>query len=262
MADVLYAFSLTLVAGLATGVGGLIAFARSGVSPAFLGVSLGFSAGAMLFVSLVELFDESRQMLDEQLGASLGGWATLASFAGGVLLIAVIDRLVPAAVNPHEAAETTPITRERAILMRTGAFTAGAIIVHNIPEGFVTFVVALEDPSMAVPVAAAIALHNIPEGVAVAVPIAAATGSRRTGFTYAMVAGLAEPLGATVGFLLLGPFLSGALVGVALGAISGIMVFVSVDKLLPTAHRYDVGHIPVYGLVAGMVVMGASLQLL
>ena len=115
---------------------------------------------------------------------------------------------------------------------------------------------------MAIPVAAAIALHNIPEGVAVAVPIAAATGSRRTGFTYAMVAGLAEPLGAAVGFLLLGPFLSGTVVGVALGAISGIMVFVSVDKLLPTAHRYDVGHIPVYGLVAGMILMGASLHLL
>lgn len=262
MADVLYAFSLTLVAGLATGVGGLIAFVRSGVSPVFLAVSLGFSAGAMLFVSLVELFDESRQVLNEHLGASLGGWAALASFAGGVLLIAVIDRLVPAAVNPHEPAETTSVTRERAILMRTGAFTAGAIIVHNIPEGFVTFVVALEDPSMAIPVAAAIALHNIPEGVAVAVPIAAATGSRRTGFTYAMVAGLAEPLGAAVGFLLLGPFLSGTVVGVALGAISGIMVFVSVDKLLPTAHRYDVGHIPVYGLVAGMILMGASLHLL
>ena len=262
MPDVLYAFTLTLLAGLATAVGGLIAFKRGGVSPEFLAGSMGFSAGAMLFVSLGELFADARETLTSTLGEDRGGWAALTALFAGILLIATIDRLVPPAANPHEPSPEGVEAEARAVLMRAGAFTAAAIFIHNIPEGFATFIVAMENPALAIPVAAAIAIHNIPEGIAVAVPIRVATGLKTKGFSWALFSGLAEPIGALVGFALLMPFLSETLLGVAFAMVAGVMVFVCIDELMPTAHRYDVKHIPVYGMVTGMLVMGGSLQLL
>lgn len=262
MPDILYAFTLTLLAGLATAVGGLIAFKRGGASPAFLAGALGFSAGAMLFVSLGELFSQARETLSSALGDDRGGWAALFALLAGILLIAAIDRLVPSAANPHGPALEGEEAQARAALMRAGTFTAAAIVIHNVPEGFATFIVAMENPALAVPVAAAIAIHNIPEGIAVAVPIRAATGSKGKAFSWALFSGLAEPIGAVVGFALLMPFLSETLLGVTFAMVAGVMVFVCIDELMPTAHRYDVKHIPVYGMVTGMLVMGASLQLL
>lgn len=147
-------------------------------------------------------------------------------------------------------------------LRRVGLVTAIAIAVHNFPEGFATFFVAVADPVIAVPIALAIAIHNIPEGIAVAVPIREATGSRRAAVKWATLSGLAEPLGALVGYLILAPFITPALLGLIFAAIAGIMVFVSVDKLLPTAIQAGHHHVMIYGLVAGMAVMAVSLLLM
>ena len=255
------AFCLTLAAGLSTGVGSLLALLARRANRAFLSASLGFSAGVMVYVSMVELLSTARASLEAQLGARGGAWAAVGAFFGGILLIAVIDRLIPSEENPHEARAAEEGEAEPRALMRTGVLTALALAVHNFPEGLATFVSALQAPNVALPVVAAIALHNIPEGIAVSVPIYQATGSRKKAFCYSFLSGLAEPLGALIGWLLLMPIMTDTVFGIIFAAVAGIMVFISFDELLPAAREYGEHHLSIYGLISGMGVMAVSLLL-
>ncbi len=260
MSGVAYALTLSLLAGLATGVGSLIAIGPRRPSPRLLAAGLGLSAGVMIYVSLVELLPEGSHLLTGALGGS-GGWWAIAAFFGGTLVIGAIDLLVPAEVNPHESHDD-PESRRQARLMRTGLITAGALALHNFPEGFATFMTALSAPDLGLPIAVAVGIHNIPEGIAVAVPIYYATRSRRLAFRYSFLSGLAEPAGALLAYLVLAPYLSDTLTGVIMAGIAGVMVYICLDELLPAAHEYDEHHIALSGVMAGMLVMAVSLQLL
>ena len=265
--DVLLAFGLTLLAGLSTGIGSAMAIFSRHTSRGFLSASLGLSAGVMIYVSFVEIFAKAREVLGDAYGSSRGGWIATAAFFGGIVLIAVIDRLVPSWENPHEARRVGAIGGEedRGVdrrLMRMGLMAAVAIAVHNFPEGIAAFTAALADPAIGVSIAVAIAIHNIPEGIAVSVPVYHATGSRKKAFWLSFLSGLSEPLGALLGYLVLRPFLSETMFGVLFAAVAGIMVFISLDELFPTAREYGKGHLAIYGLVVGMGVMALSLLLL
>ena len=283
----MFAFLLTLFAGLSTGIGSLIAFFAKRTNKKFLSVSLGFSAGVMIYVSFVEIFQEANYSLAQVLGEKTGAWSTALAFFGGILLIALIDKLIPENENPHEAknvladskntqevsdkitddertqenVEHLEEAKDSKKLMRTGSFTAIAIAVHNFPEGLATFVSALQDPEVAIPIVVAIAIHNIPEGIAVSVPIYQATGSRKKAFFYSFLSGLAEPVGALTGWLVLMPIMNDVLFGVIFAAVAGIMVFISVDELLPAAREYGEHHLSIYGMIAGMAIMSVSLLL-
>lgn len=263
--NVLFAFGLTLFAGLSTGIGSLIAFFSKKTNPRFLSVALGFSAGVMIYVSLVEIFFKAQEDLVLALGEPLGQWVTVFAFFGGMAIIAIIDRLVPEKENPHELLSIDTITGEKTLskdrLMKMGVMTAVAIAIHNFPEGLATFIAALQDPVLAIPIAVAIAIHNIPEGIAVSVPIYYATGSRKKAFMYSFLSGLSEPLGALIGYLVLMPFMSPTLMGILFASVAGIMVFISLDELLPTAEAYGEHHASIYGMIAGMAVMAISLVL-
>lgn len=292
MGNLLAAFGLTLIAGLSTGIGAVIAFFVRKTNLRFLSVCTGLSAGVMLYVSFMELLPEGIETLRE------AGWTKpwadlwgLLGFFGGIGLIFAIDRLVPEAENPHEAHEeaeyaelrdahapTPPEARHHVEetarhnhghLLRMGVFTALAITIHNFPEGLATFLTALENPQLGVAIAVAIALHNIPEGISVSVPIFYATGSRMRAFAWACLSGLAEPVGA---FALWGVlalcYRSVAftpppmLLGMVSGGVAGIMVFISLDELLPASRTYGQGHDSLCGLVAGMALMAVSLLIL
>lgn len=257
------AFALTLFAGLATGLGGMLATLVRAGNHRFLSASLGFSAGVMIYISMVELLPQATGRIGLHSAGEHAGWIAIGAFFGGILLAAIIDRLVPAQLNPHEPnlASHEQSARQRT-LGRTGLVTAGAVALHNFPEGFATFMSALDDPQLGLAVAVAVAIHNVPEGIAVAVPIHQATGSRRKGVIAAWLSGLAEPIGAVVGYLLLRPFLNDLTLGVVLALVAGIMVFISFDELLPTAEEYGEHHLATYGLIAGMAVMAISLLLL
>jgi ZIP family zinc transporter len=259
---VLVAFLLTLVAGGATSIGAALGVLGRGTSPKFLAGGLGLSAGVMLYVSFVELLPQGALVLSGGPTPSARGTALATlSFFVGIALIAVLDRLVPRSVSPHEFAgrmtgshgraevrDTAEQREDRALrarLLRTGTITAIALALHNVPEGFATFVAALQSPEIAIPVVAAIALHNIPEGLAVAVPVRRATGSRSKAFWLATMTGLA-----------------GEGMGAILAAVAGVMVFVSLDELLPAAEETGEHHTVIYSLVAGMAVMAATLLVL
>lgn len=262
--NIIFAFGLTLFAGLATGIGSAIAFFANRTNTKILATALGFSAGVMLYVSFIEIFFKAKDSLVAELGKVGGAWATAASFFGGIFFIAIIDKLVPSYENPHEMhmieEMKTPETNFKA-LHRMGVFTAIAIAIHNFPEGLATFASALKSPSLGIPIAIAIAIHNIPEGIAVSIPIYYATGSKKKAFTYSFLSGISEPVGALVGFGLLYSFFSDTIFGILFAAVAGIMVFISLDELLPSAQRYGQHHLSIYGLIAGMVVMALSLLL-
>lgn len=262
--EILFAFGLTLFAGLSTGIGSLLAFFTSRTNTKFLSLALGFSAGVMIYVSFVEIFPKARIELESYSGELSGYWLTTISFFGGVALIALIDKLIPSFENPHEIKMVEDIDRGKSgqqKLMRMGIFTALAIAIHNFPEGLATFIGALEDPGLGIAIAVAIAIHNIPEGIAVSVPIYYATGKKRKAFWYSFSSGLAEPVGAMIGFLILMPFLSPLMFGITFAGVAGIMVFISIDELLPAAQEFGEHHLSIYGLIAGMVIMALSLLL-
>lgn len=258
------AFLLTLFAGLSTGIGSCIAFFAKKTNTKFLSVSLGFSAGVMIYVSMIEIFQKAQNALSVPFGTKTGTLVTIISFFSGMLLIAVIDKLIPSSENPHEVKSVESMTANvpgKSKLMRTGIFTALAIGIHNFPEGLATFVSALQAPMLAIPIVVAIAIHNIPEGIAVSVPIYYATGDKKKAFFLSFASGLSEPVGALVGYLLLMPIMSETVFGILFAAVAGIMVFISLDELLPSAREYGEHHLSIYGLVAGMALMAVSLWL-
>lgn len=256
------AFALTALAGLSTGIGSAIAFFAKKTNTRFLSVSLGFSAGVMVYVSMVEIFFKARESLQAVMGDKPGAVATVIAFFGGMLFIGIIDRLIPQKDNPHEfnkSGSDMKVTADKKRLMRTGLFTALAIAIHNFPEGLATFVSALQAPSLAIPIVVAIAIHNIPEGIAVSVPIFYATGNKKKAFLYSFASGLSEPIGAVIGYLVLLPVMNDMVYGLLFASVAGIMVFISFDELLPAAREYGEHHLSIYGLVAGMAVMAVSL---
>jgi len=256
------AFGLTLFAGLSTGIGSALAFFTKSTSTRFLSVSLGFSAGVMVYVSFMEILQKSKDSFMLEMGEKSATWYTILSFFAGILVIAIIDRLIPSYENPHEVRRVEEVMqngKKDPRLVRMGLFTALAIGIHNFPEGIATFMAGLSDTSIAIPIAMAIAIHNIPEGIAVSVPISYGTGNRRKGFYLSFLSGLAEPVGALMAYFILMRFMGDMLFGAIFASVAGIMVFISIDELLPTAREYGLHHHAVYGFIAGMGVMALSL---
>ncbi len=265
--EILFAFLLTLFAGLSTGIGSAIAFFARRTNEKFLSVALGFSAGVMVYLSFVEIFPEAIESLEEgSNNAYLIG--TLAFFAG-IAITALIDRIIPERINPHEYRDVEELSLEDRAekektdnLMRAGLFVALAIALHNFPEGLATFMAALENPALGISIAIAIAIHNIPEGISVSVPVYYATGSKVKAFVYSFLSGLAQPVGALIGFFIIATFVTDMTFGIVFAAVGGIMVYIAFDELLPTAEKYGRHHLVIYGLLAGMAIMAFSLIIL
>ena len=277
MNGIISALILTLIAGSATGIGGALVLFRKKISSNFLAGALGLSAGVMIFISLAELYPEAQEMIS-QTGMAHGKAFVLIAFFVGMGIITLIDFTIPEYENPHEASGLSLDARTAAVgvleqtgsekaLQRLGVMSALAIAVHNFPEGIATFIGALNDPEMGTGITAAIAIHNIPEGIAVAIPIYYATKSKAKALFYATVSGLTEVIGALLclavtsifGVSLTG---GGPAFPLVLAAVAGIMIYISLDELLPTAEKYGKHHIAIAGVVGGMAVMGISMLLM
>ncbi|MCD4768600.1 MAG: zinc transporter ZupT [Bacteroidales bacterium] len=263
--NVAIAFGLTLFAGMATAVGGALAFFAKRTNTTFLSYSLGFSAGVMIYISFTELLSEAHHVIGKSFDAKSAAWLTFVFFIGGFFLTALIDKIIPSRENPHEAKSIEQMDidcpKRGNKLLRIGVFTAIALAIHNFPEGIATFIAGVSDLTVGISIAIAIAIHNIPEGIAVSVPVYYATGSRRKAFMWAALSGLAEPLGAGVGFIILSFFNNPIVLGYVFALVAGIMVYISFDELLPAAHKYGKHHTAIYGLISGMILIGVSLML-
>ena len=255
-ANLSVAFGLTVFAGLSTGIGSAIAYFIKKPRVTYLSFSLGLSAGVMIYISFMEFLPDALEAVGEFWG--------MAGFFIGIATIGIIDLLVPEPENPHhyEGLDAPTAARESNNLMRTGLLTALAIGIHNFPEGLATFTSTLSDVRLGIFIAIAIAIHNIPEGIAVSVPIFYATSNKNKAFFYSFLSGVSEPIGAVVGYLILLPFLTPTFLAAVLAFIAGVMVYISLDELLPMAHRYGHGHLVIAGIVSGMLIMAVSLLML
>ena len=256
------AFGLTTIAGLSTGIGSLIALIAKRTNTKFLCASLGFSAGVMLYVSFMDLLPMAKGELIAHYGNKTGTLSLMLAFFGGMGLITLIDFLIAKPNNPHELQGIEELSKSNGTLHRMGLFVAVSLVAHNFPEGIAAFTTAISSGlKVAIPITIAIAIHNIPEGIAVSVPIYHATGNKRKAFWLSFLSGLSEPVGALAAFLFLMPFWSPLINGVVMAAVAGIMVYISVDELLPTAEKYGEHHISIAGLITGMILMAVSLFL-
>ncbi len=258
---ILLAFGLTLIAGLSTGIGSVLAFFTKRTNTKFLSTALGFSAGVMIYVSFMEMMPDAKESLVASFGTRLGVLYMLLAFFGGMAMISLIDFIIPEDKNPHEMHNVEELEKKQTGLKKTGMLVALSIGIHNFPEGIATFTSALNSLEVALPITFAIAIHNIPEGIAVSVPIYHATGNKKKAFWLSLLSGMAEPVGALFGFLILMPFWTPALNAFILAAVSGIMVFISMDELLPSAQKYGEHHLSIVGLIGGMITMALSLFL-
>ena len=268
MNGILTALLLTLIAGAATGIGGALVLFKKKLSSNTLAASLGLSAGVMIFISLAELLPEAQAEIVAIGSVKYGEALTLLAFFGGMGIIMLIDFLVPEYENPHEATGLSLDTKTAAkSLHKLGIMSALAIAIHNFPEGIATFIGALNDPEMGAGITFAIAIHNIPEGIAVAIPIYYATKSKGKALLYATLSGLSEVVGAALCLAITAIFgieLTGRSPAfpLVLSAVAGIMIYISLDELLPTAEKYGKHHIAIAGVVGGMALMGISLLIM
>ena len=277
MNGIISALLLTLIAGTATGIGGALVLFKKKISSDFLAGALGLSAGVMIFISMAEMFPESQEMIAGT-GLTHGEAFVLVAFFVGMGLITLIDFAIPEYENPHEAPGLSLDSKTAAVGMleqtgnekamhRLGLLSALAIAVHNFPEGIATFIGALNDPEMGAGITFAIAIHNIPEGIAVAIPIYYATKSKGKALLYATLSGMSEVIGALLclavtaifGIELTG---GGPAFPLVMSAVAGIMIYISLDELLPTAEKYGKHHIAIAGVVGGMAIMGISLLIM
>jgi len=286
---ILAAFLLTLFAGLSTGIGSAIPFFFKKFKKGYLAFFLGLSAGVMIIVSFMELMVTALE--------SLASYWVYLSFFVGMAVVALLDFLIPHEKNPHHmtkdcesisdiqeacaepeansdeekkdesiieprvADEEIGDKADKKSLNRTGLLTAAAIAIHNFPEGMATFATAIDDISLGITIAIAIAIHNIPEGISVSIPIYYATKSKWKSFGLSLASGIAEPIGAGIAYLILRPFLNETVLAVSLAAVAGIMVYISIDELIPVAHEYGKGDLVMAGVVLGMIIMAGSLVL-
>jgi len=253
--NIISALLLTVFAGLSTGLGSLLALFCKRTNTKFLSLSLGFSAGVMIYVSMIEIFSKAKDYLIISKGETLGNWLCVIAFFAGIILIAMIDFFIPSTESDIGS------TNNSKTLNRMGIMTALAIAIHNFPEGMATFTSALKDPYLGTAIAVAIAIHNIPEGIATSLPIYFSTGKKKKAFIISFLSGITEPIGAIVGYLILRPFFNDMVFGLLFSAVAGIMVFISLEELIPMAHEYEKTKITIIGVIIGMVIMSVSLLL-
>ncbi len=272
------ALLMTLIAGAATGIGGALVLFRKKLSSNFLAGALGLSAGVMIFISLAELYPEAQAEIMSSVPGTHGKAFVLIAFFVGMGIITLIDFLIPEYENPHEAPGLSLDSKTAAVdmlehtgnskaLQRLGLMSALAIAIHNFPEGIATFIGALNDPEMGAGITFAIAIHNIPEGIAVAIPIYYATRSKGKALLYATLSGMSELVGALLCLGITAAFgieLTGTspVFPLILSAVAGIMIYISLDELLPTAEKYGKHHVAIAGVVGGMAIMAVSLLLM
>lgn len=269
--EVILSLGLTTIVGLSMGLGSLLSFFVKETNKRFLAIALSFSAGIMIYVSFMAILPEGMELIESHFGERGGHLIALVGFFGGMLITAIVEKLVHKFGGHYHGHDDHDHEHKHdhehhhgengEHLSKLGLMSAIAIAIHNLPEGLAIFTAGLKDISVAVPIAAAVILHNIPLSIAISVPIYYSTGSKRKAFLYSLLVGLCQPFGAIIGYLILSSFFNDLVFGILFSIVAGIMIFVSLDELLPSSQKYEDHHISVYGAIAGMIVMALSISL-
>ena len=272
--DFLFAFFLSLIAGLSTTIGSVIAFMVKKPSPKFISFVMGFSAGVMIFISFVELLLRSM--------SSIGYLPGILFFFLGMSIMFLIDVVVshkyefensievlinengsykPHLHYGHRHRQHFRGEKKNLKIDKTSLFIILGVFIHNFPEGMATFIGTLAEINLGLVLTLAITLHNIPEGIAVSMPIYAYTGSKKKAFKWSFISGISEPIGAIITWVFLFPFITPTLMSALLGVVGGVMVYISLDELLPASRSLGKEHHSILGIMSGMIIIALSLAL-
>lgn len=256
-------FLLTLIVGLTMGLGSIISFFIPSTNKRVMSLAMSFSAGIMIYISFMEILPEGIHHIEHYLGE---GYAYIgqAWFFGGMFLTAILEGITHTfteGIHSHGHDHNHYHEQDSVHLTNLGLMSALAIGIHNIPEGLALFTAGLQDITVAYPVAAAIIIHNIPLGMAISLPLAYSTGNKFRAFIYTLLVGLMQPLGAVIGYVFLSNNYNDLIFGILFSIVAGIMVFISLDELLPASRKGENHHISVYGAIAGMIVMAIALNI-
>lgn len=260
----LFAFSITLLAGLSTVLGSLVVFFTSSTKTGWLSFSMSFAAGVMLYVSLIEIIPSSIELFDESKGSVEffinNTYINLIVFlALGCLIAIVIEKLLPDQKINEQIKKKINVKRK---IYRSGLLIALSLAFHNFPEGIITFMECYTNLFSGLAIALAIALHNIPEGMSISVPIYHATGSKRKAVLYTALSGITEPIGALFCYFLIKDGLEPFVEASVMSLVSGIMVFIALFVLIPMSWEYKTRYQHISGLLCGCVIIGLSIMML
>ena len=247
--DAVRALSMSFFAGMTTLLGAFIVFIIKKKNEKFITISLGFSAGVMISVSFNNLLPHAQEYLIAYSGEHIGVILTVLFLIFGVSLTYGLDRLVPHDIIPAEGG------KEHKNLFRVGFVSMLAITLHNFPEGIATFMSGYRDIELGISIAIAISMHNIPEGISVATPIYFATGSKRKAFRFTLISALSEPVGAVLTFLILRPFINNLMMGILFAFISGIMLYITIEELIPSSRQYGHTRVALISTFIGICLM-------
>lgn len=251
-AAALRALILSFFAGMSTLLGALIIFLTNKKSEKLVTISLGFAGGVMISVSFTDLLPNANALLTEYGGYRFGILSEVFFLLAGVAMAGLLDKFVP-----HEPEENGD-GKVHENLFRVGFVSTMAIGLHNFPEGIATFMAGYEDMALGISIAAAIAMHNIPEGISVAMPIYFATGNKMKALKYTFLSGIAEPLGALLAFFVLKPFINDLTLGIIFALISGVMLYIAIEELIPSSRQYGYSKEALFATFMGIALMPLS----
>lgn len=249
----LFALGISVIAGMSTLLGALIIFITDSKSERTITLSLGFAAGVMISVTFTDLFPGSQNFFFEAVGQKKGILLSVLFLIMGILIGMGIDYFVP-----HEEYDEENQEKPHQNLYRVGFVSMMAIMLHNFPEGIATFMAGYQDITLGITIAIAITLHNIPEGISVALPIYFATGSKKQALKYTFLSGIAEPVGAFLAFIVLRPFINDLVLGAIFGIVGGIMLYISLEELIPSSRQYGYKRLALFSTFAGICLMPLS----
>ncbi len=156
------ALALSALAGLSTGIGGLVVVFYPELSAHRLGLWQGAAAGFMISVSALDLAPTAL--------ADLSVFSALPAFCFGFFGLILLRAAIPEPDLARLALISEGDERKRSVLW-SGLLTALGIALHNFPEGIAVCAASLRGLQFGAPLALAIGLHNVPEGIAVALPV-------------------------------------------------------------------------------------------
>lgn len=242
----LYAFILSIIAGLSTIIGSFIIFIDNYKSNRVVVASLSFAAGVMICVSLTDLLPNSYKYILNSNNIIPKTILTLIFMSLGIILSMTIDKYL--------SFESNNVNKDNS-LYKIGIITMIAIIMHNIPEGIATFITSNNNIKLGITITIAIALHNIPEGISIAIPIYHSTNNKLKAFLYTAVSGTSEVVGAILAYVFLAPLVNNFIMSALYAIIAGIMIHISVYELIPGAYKEGTLKPVIKYFIIGFVIM-------
>ncbi len=243
----LYPFIITTLAGLATLIGIIPIFVKIKNTNKLIAFSCSFAAGVMICVSVSDLIPESLKYLKVNYSGIMVIFLSFIFITLGIIISSIMDKMIDNVSKGNN-------------LFKIGILSMIVIIIHNIPEGIVTFIVSHKSIMLGISICLAIAMHNIPEGISIAIPIYYATKSKFRAILYTLISALSELFGAIISYIFLAKYISDTVLGLILSFTAGIMLAISFEKLYPEGNNYD-NKLSKVGFFIGFIVMIISLLL-